>query len=346
MKGMNELALFAGAGGGILGGHLLGWRTICAVEIDPYARRVLLSRQRDGCLARFPIWDDITTFSGHPWRGHIDVISGGFPCQDISCAGKGAGIDGERSGLWGEMFRVVREVGPRFVFVENSPMLTIRGLGRVLGDLASLGYDARWGVLGADDAGAPHRRKRIWILADSYGSGFPDVCNGRGMLNSGTDKSSKTQRIPVVSGDCGAREDGDVANPHRVGSGAWPRLPEGTERETVSDPDRGSRCCSESMADSDSNTAQGLEPGPQQSGDGRPAGLQGGTRGGNRWWDSEPDLGRVAHGLATGVDIHGTHAGINVDRVAKGVPSRVKRLKAIGNGQVPATAATAWRILT
>lgn len=162
---MNELALFAGAGGGILGGVLLGWRTVCAVEIDAYARSVLLARQRDGCLPEFPIWDDITTFDGKPWRGCVDVVSGGFPCQDISVAGRGAGIDGERSGLWGEMVRVVREVGPSFVFVENSPAITLRGLGRVLGDLAELGYDAEWGVLGAGHVGAWHLRERFWLVA-------------------------------------------------------------------------------------------------------------------------------------------------------------------------------------
>lgn len=171
---MNELALFAGAGGGILGGRLLGWTTIGAVEIEEYPRRVLLQQMRDGALEPFPIWDDVSTFDGRPWRGVVDVISGGFPCQDISSAGKGAGIKGERSGLWGEMARIVGEVRPRFVLVENSPMLTSRGLGRVLGDLASLGYDARWGVLGARHAGAPHRRDRIWVVArDPYSESEP-----------------------------------------------------------------------------------------------------------------------------------------------------------------------------
>jgi len=162
---MNELALFAGAGGGILGGHLLGWRTVCAVEYELYPCAVLIARQNDGILPPFPIWDDVRTFDGKPWRGIVDVVSGGFPCQDISFAGKGAGIEGERSGLWVEMARIVGEVRPRYVFVENSPMLTSRGLGYVLGDLASLGYDARWGVLGADAVGAPHKRDRIWIVA-------------------------------------------------------------------------------------------------------------------------------------------------------------------------------------
>lgn len=162
---MHELALFAGAGGGILGGKLLGWRTVCAVEIDEYARRVLIARQDDGCLEPFPIWDDITTFDGRPWRGVVDVVSGGFPCQDISAAGKGAGITGERSGLWTHMARVIGEVRPRFVFVENSPLLVSRGLDVVLADLAALGYDAQWGVVGADVFGAVHRRLRLWVVA-------------------------------------------------------------------------------------------------------------------------------------------------------------------------------------
>lgn len=173
--GLRELALFAGAGGGILGGHLLGWRTVCAVEWDAYAASVLVARQNDGCLAPFPIWDDVQSFDGRPWRGRVDVVSGGFPCQDISVAGRGAGIDGAKSGMWAHMARVVGEVRPRHVLVENSPMLVYRGLARVLGDLASLGYDARWGVLGAHDVGAPHKRDRLWIVAtDTDGDGQHD----------------------------------------------------------------------------------------------------------------------------------------------------------------------------
>jgi DNA (cytosine-5)-methyltransferase 1 len=162
---MNELALFAGAGGGILGGGLLGWRTVCAVEIDPFAASVLVARQNDGILPAFPIWDDVCTFDGKPWRGIIDVVSGGFPCQDISVAGKAAGIEGTRSGLWKEMQRIVCEVRPKFVFVENSPALLIRGIERVLGDLATMGYNAQWGVLGAGSVGSVCEGERIWILA-------------------------------------------------------------------------------------------------------------------------------------------------------------------------------------
>ena len=162
---MRELALFAGAGGGLLGSKLLRWRTVCAVERDAYAATVLAQRQNDGLLEAFPIWSDVTTFDGRPWRGIVDVISGGFPCQDISIAGKGSGITGERSGLWGEFVRIIREVRPGYAFIENSPALPFRGLDRALCDLAALGYDAEGGVLSCADVGGVHLRERIWIIA-------------------------------------------------------------------------------------------------------------------------------------------------------------------------------------
>jgi DNA (cytosine-5)-methyltransferase 1 len=165
---MNELALFAGAGGGILGGHLLGWRTVCAVERDAYAAQVLAQRQTDGALRPFPIWSDVCTFDGRPWRGVVDVVSGGFPCQDISSSGTGTGLNGERSGLWREMVRIIRDVDPEWVFVENSPMLAARGLSTVLADLAALRFDAEWDVFSAADLGADHLRERMWIVAHSH----------------------------------------------------------------------------------------------------------------------------------------------------------------------------------
>ena len=171
---MNELALFAGAGGGILGGHLLGWRTVCAVEWEAYPASVLVQRQNDGTLPAFPIWDDVQTFDGKPWRGRVDVVSGGFPCQDISCAGKGAGIEGERSSMWTHMARIIGEVRPRYAYVENSPMLVGRGLTTVLSDLAEMGYDAKWCIMGAHHVAAPHKRDRIWIMATITGAGKND----------------------------------------------------------------------------------------------------------------------------------------------------------------------------
>ena len=195
---LNELHLFAGAGGGILGGMLLGHTTVCAVELEPYCREVLLQRQRDGILPKFPIWDDVCTFDGNPWRGKVDVVCGGFPCQDISASGSGAGITGERSGLWSEMARIIGEIRPKYIFVENSPMLTFRGLGRVLGDVSEMGYNAKWGVVGAHHVGAPHRRERIWILANCCKGGF------KGNI------SKKIQRFIGFSGWKGYRRFEDI----------------------------------------------------------------------------------------------------------------------------------------
>jgi DNA (cytosine-5)-methyltransferase 1 len=170
MGGMNELALFAGGGGSILAANLLGWRTVCAVEIDAGARQILIDRQRDGVLEQFPIWDDVRTFDGKPWRGYAQIITAGFPCQDISRCGAGAGISGARSGLWKDAKRIICEVEPRLVVLENSPMLTVRGLGVVLGDLAGMGFDAKWGVFRASSIGAAHHRARIYLVAYPYGS--------------------------------------------------------------------------------------------------------------------------------------------------------------------------------
>jgi len=270
---MNELALFAGAGGGILGGKLLGWRTVCAVEWEPYPASVLCARQNDGLLPPFPIWDDVQTFDGKPWAGIVDVVSGGFPCTDISAAGKGAGIDGEASGMWREMARVICEVQPRFAFVENSPMLTSRGLGRVLGDLASMGFDAKWGVLGAADIGAPHQRDRMWIVAKQ-----------RGQL-SHTDHNRARWREQQSQGV--EEKNPDVENTRR--RRRW-------NKWTVK---RGENAQGEWATNS-------------------------GAFGRSSWWEIESSIPRVADGVA----------------------ARVDRLKAIGNGQVPLCAATAWRILS
>lgn len=205
---MNELALFAGAGGGVLAGKMLGWRTVCAVELDDYARRVLIARQDDGSLDPFPIWDDIRTFDGRPWSGLVDVVSGGFPCQDISVAGKGAGLDGVRSGLWSEFARIIREVRPQFVLVENSPALTSRGLGRVLGDLATLGYDAEWGVLGADAVGACHRRERMWIVASDTdrGCSTSDATQQHGAIDGRTASQHRRGGEDALDSESGGRE--------------------------------------------------------------------------------------------------------------------------------------------
>lgn len=159
-------SLFAGIGGIDLGLERAGMEVIWQVESDGYARRVLEKHwpavQRYGDVRYF--------LGGKRWRKaraawEVDLIAGGFPCQDISNAGRRAGIDGSRSGLWSEFARIVRLLRPTYVFVENVPALTIRGLGQVLGDLAALGFDAEWGCFPAAALGAPHERWRLFIVA-------------------------------------------------------------------------------------------------------------------------------------------------------------------------------------
>jgi DNA (cytosine-5)-methyltransferase 1 len=219
----------------VIVGKLLGWRTVCAVERDAYAAQVLAKRQNDGILEPFPIWSDVCSFDGKPWRGIVDVVSGGFPCQDISIAGRGAGIEGKRSGLWKEFARIIGEVRPSYAFIENSPMLVIRGLETVLCDLAAMGYYAKWGYFDAETCGSNHQRGRTFILATDSNSA---QCKGR-KLSSGEDQ-------------------------------------EHTDSWRVS------------------------------------------------WWEAEPAIHRVDDGVA----------------------HRMDRLKAIGNGQVPIVAATAFQCLT
>ena len=172
---MYELALFAGAGGGILGGTLLGWKTVCAVEKESYCREVLLRRQRNGLLPLFPIWDDVTTFDGKPWCGIVDVISAGFPCQPFSLAGKRKGKEDERN-LWPETRRIVSEIRPKYAFLENVPgLLNNEYWGTILGEMAEIGYNVEWCTLSAASCGAPHIRQRLWILAYLTPDTLPDT---------------------------------------------------------------------------------------------------------------------------------------------------------------------------
>lgn len=212
---MRELHLFAGAGGGILAGMLLGHTPVCAVEIDDYCRRVLRARQADGWLpAEMEIHDDVTTFDGTAWRGRVDLVAGGFPCQDLSLAGKGAGLDGKRSGLWFEMLRVICEVRPSYVYVENVPAITGRGMDRVLGSLAEAGFDAEWLCLPASAVGAAHRRDRWWCLARmvSDASSGQDHGRGRAELASAPRAGQGGDSTAVAGGahdpdsNCGRRE--------------------------------------------------------------------------------------------------------------------------------------------
>lgn len=157
---MHTLDLFSGIGGFSLGLERTGgFKTVAFCEINPFCRAVLAKH-----WPAVPCYEDVRTLNGADVDG-IDVICGGFPCQDISTAGKGAGITGERSGLWREYARLIGEIRPRYVIVENVAALLGRGLGTVLGDLAALGYDSEWDCIPASAVGAPHRRDRIWIVA-------------------------------------------------------------------------------------------------------------------------------------------------------------------------------------
>jgi len=162
---VNGLDLFSGIGGLTLA--LSEWvRPSAYCEIDPYAQKVLLSRMLDGSLPVAPIWDDVRTLSAKE-LGSIDIIYGGFPCQDISVAGRGKGLAGERSGLFFEIMRLVREIQPTFIFLENVPAIRTRGLDTVLKEIADCGYDCRWTNLSAAEVGAWHKRDRWWLLAYS-----------------------------------------------------------------------------------------------------------------------------------------------------------------------------------
>ena len=176
MSGFTFGSLFAGIGGLDLGLERAGMECKWQVENDDYATRVLAKHWPN--VRR---WDDITTFkpSGNKWA--VDLICGGFPCQDISYAGKGAGLDGERSGLFFEAIRVVELLRPRWLLLENVAALLNRGLDKVLGTLATIGYDAEWHCLQAADFGAPHLRDRVFVIARNvadpeilgWGNGIP-----------------------------------------------------------------------------------------------------------------------------------------------------------------------------
>jgi len=244
---LRELHLFAGAGGGILGGLLLGHTPVCAVEIDAYCRKVLAARQADGWLPKFPIYEDVREFDGKPWRGRVDVVAGGFPCQPWSTAGKRKGTDDPRH-LWPEMARIVEEVRPRYVFAENVQLDAMREPWR---DLRGMGYRVPPALcVAASDVGAPHLRKRWWLLA--------------------ADADSHKLRAKQ-----GRRESG-------------------RSRATISEHDGIKGALDDA-----------LRHGPWH------------------WWQTEPPVGRVVNGLA----------------------HRVDRLRALGNGQVPMAAATAWHYL-
>jgi DNA (cytosine-5)-methyltransferase 1 len=164
--GLRTIELFSGAGGGVYAHKLLGHRVVCYVEQDEYCQRAIRQRIADGVFDDAPIWDDVRTFDGRPWRGRVDCVSGGFPCQPWSTAGKQRGEQDERD-LWPEMRRIASECSAPFVFAENVQRKPIERAAR---DLADDGYTVTCAPLSAGDLGAWHERRRWWLLAHLDGA--------------------------------------------------------------------------------------------------------------------------------------------------------------------------------
>ena len=259
---MTHGSLFSGIGGIDLGFEWAGIETKWQVEIDDYCQKLL--------SIRFPHtkkFTDVRKVGSHNLE-KVDIISGGFPCQDISVAGKGAGIEGERSGLWTELHRVISELRPRFAFIENVPMLTIRGGARVISDLAEIGYDAEWQIVGADDVGAWHRRKRIWIVAYSEHNGSSPTDGQREKIESSKPTGKKS--IGEFEGRSGLQDAPDtVSNTKRTTYGEG--IGEHQHIKQFQNISKGSKIRS-NITDS------------------------------RRFWSVEPDVGRVAHGIPKRVD--------------------------------------------
>lgn len=307
---MRELHLFAGTGGGLLASKLLGHTPVCAVEINKFCQKVLRQRIADGVFPEMEIHGDIREFDGTPWANRVDLVAGGWPCQDLSIAWKGKGLDGARSGLFFELIRVVRQAKPRWVFLENVANLLGRGFDTVLRELSDSGYDAAWTTLSASACGAGHVRQRLWILAHSHGSGCGEQ---RG------DSSTLAKHTGDQCGDHVSRSsDSDSSQrPHcqnRI-------LPLGYRQVIFwddCDPDTEECPCGLDYA------SECLSPGPTEDGI-EYAEVNSGLYGRRSIadWKNEPGICRMVDGLA----------------------SRVDRIKAAGNGQVPLVAATAFRIL-
>lgn len=255
------LDLFSGIGGFSLGLERTGgFETVAFCEIKEFPRKVLAKH-----WPGVPIFHDIRELKGKD-VGAVDVICGGFPCQDISFAGKGAGIEGERSGLWSEYARLIGEIRPRYVLVENVAALLGRGLDRVLGDLAALGYDAEWHCIPASAVGAPHRRDRIWIVA--YTRSEQHKSSGDALTGSIAAQLLGSAMAYSQGERCGEK------GQHSQRSEEWP-----AGGGHVSDCD-GAKFPLSGAFQAGENWEQGW-----------------GLSAASDWWSVEPELGRVAHGI-------------------------------------------------
>ena len=325
---MNSLSLFSGAGGGLLAEkYILNWRSIGYVEYNTYCQKVIAQRIKDGFLDEAPIFGDINGFiesgAAKKYKGFVDVVTGGFPCQPFSTAGKRKAQDDSRN-LWPQTLTVLCDVRPRFALLENVPgLLSVNGGGyfaQILADLAESGFDARWCVLGADDVGAPHRRKRLWIVAHSSSiwSQIGRTYQADAEIG-GTGKNYISGSGIYDRRQSDAKENEDVAHSQsESGDGSYDDGGISMGREQVSKS--GNSGGANNVADSDSERGRGGNIGRKDAENvGKPS-----RRSEHGYWHTEPNVGRVAHGVA----------------------NRVDRLKALGNGQVPLVAATAWKLLS
>ena len=306
---LQTLSLFSGIGGIELG--LRRWcRTVCYCEIDPYAVGVLVKNMAQGNLDVAPVWSDVTTFGRTEIEavGPIECITGGFPCQDISCAGKGAGIvKGEtRSGLFYEIIRIVRLVRPQYVFLENVPALLVQGMDTVCRELAESWYDEKWMCLSAADVGANHRRLRWWSLA------YPNIISNKRWADE-RDKADGSRPCNISSRS--SDNAGNVAHPQHLRE-LQPQGSVENEREWTSN-DRQNVADTEELrrSEGDKNVGRSGQGTGEKKEWVRPTECS--------WWATEPDVGRVAHG----------------------VPFRVDRLRCLGNAVVPQCAEKAFELL-
>ena len=322
---MRMLDLFTGIGGFSLAaswvwGNELDLAGFC--EQDAYCGKVLKKNFPD-----VPIYPDIKELRGE-WFQDIDLITGGFPCQDISVAGKGAGIDGDRSGLWSELCRVISEVRPRYALIENVPMLIHRGLERVLCDLTEIGYDAEWQVIGADDVGARHKRKRIWIVAypNSDGTKRDQPSNGQ---RSGIMENGDTSRETMAHTQHAGRPETEIAGQDH---GIQPAIASG--QELCLDELEGTSGL-RSPGDMAHTQSEGRECGS--------TGKQGIDSQCRTGLSGRHDTGTVPHTDERIGDIWTVEP--DVGRVANGIPKRVDRLRGLGNAIVPQIAALIMQMI-
>jgi DNA (cytosine-5)-methyltransferase 1 len=344
------ISLCSGYGGLELGLEAAGLavRTVCFVEREAYAAANLVALMEQGRLAEAPVWSDLTTFDAKPWAGKVACLNAGFPCQPFSVAGKRQHTEDERW-LWDDIDRILRELRSlRLVFLENVPGLAVRGLGHVLGTMAELGLDAEVGVFRASDAGAPHRRARMFILAfdpELRGSNGRSVLADAGCWSpSGNQRGGLGRRDAPQSqsrqGDCGeanaSRSGPDVADSDsgRLEVERQAHNRDGSDaRRHVSDRR------DENVADPSSTGLQGDQQ-QRARGDGDGQSSHGPTAQLRSLWPPGPD---DSDGWRRWVEASGPKPGLR--RGSDGTGSRVDQLRLLGNGVVPQQAALAFRVL-